>query len=257
VGTVEPRSMLQVVQSVKCAVDPDEVFQQSTIQALLEGCFDGTTTFGEVARHGDFGLGTFHSLQGEMIALDGGFYQARDGGVVNEVSPDQTTPFAVVKFFHPTLSKELKGDLNLSTVTDAVDALLEDKTDCYAVKIHGDFDKVEGRAIQPVTKPYPPLAQATQSEFSRQNVSGTMVGFRFPTDVQGLNVPGYHLHFISDDRTFGGHVFAISASCVTIEIDETAILHLALPSGIANPENLSEEQASALHKVEFQKRVAD
>ena len=49
-------------------VDDDTVFQTSTISALLDGAYEGDVTFGELARHGDFGLGTLQQLDGEMIA---------------------------------------------------------------------------------------------------------------------------------------------------------------------------------------------
>jgi len=50
------------------------LFQTSTIDALLEGEYDGDISFAELEERGDFGLGTLEALDGEMIALDGGFY---------------------------------------------------------------------------------------------------------------------------------------------------------------------------------------
>lgn len=46
-----------------------ELFQYSTLEALLGGVYDGEVTVGELLTHGDFGLGTFNSLDGEMIIL--------------------------------------------------------------------------------------------------------------------------------------------------------------------------------------------
>jgi len=242
--------MLKIVESVQTILDPDEAFQTSTIAGLLEGRFQGSLTLEELARHGDFGLGTFDSLQGEMVACDGEFYQVRDGGVARLVSPDQTTPFAMVKFFRTDKTRELKGDLDLNAIHEAVDALTPVESGCVAVRVSGLFHKVEARAIQPVSEPFPPLAEATQSEFSKESVKGSLIGFRFPADAAGLNVPGYHLHFLSDDRTFGGHAFAVTASEVLIEIDTASQLHLALPPGVENPEELSEELKGTLHAIE-------
>src|ERR671930_2553468 len=73
--------------------DPHVLFQASTIGALLEGAFEGDVTFAELAERGDLGLGTLNALDGEMIALDGGFYQARVDGSVRAVAVDERTPF--------------------------------------------------------------------------------------------------------------------------------------------------------------------
>lgn len=52
---------------------PHEIFQLSTINALLEGVFDGNMSYGQLKQHGDFGIGTFNGLDGEMIAFDAAF----------------------------------------------------------------------------------------------------------------------------------------------------------------------------------------
>src|SRR5436190_10893345 len=92
-----------------CASRPDALFQYSTINALLTGVYDGDMTFGELRRYGDFGLGTFNALDGEMIALDGRYYQVTADGAVQPVRDDMRTPFAVVAHFHPGASQTLKN----------------------------------------------------------------------------------------------------------------------------------------------------
>src|SRR5207249_10961718 len=82
----------------------DTLVQYSTINALLTGVYDGDMTFGELRRHGDFGLGTFNALDGEMIALDGRYYQITADGAVKPVRDDVRTPFAVVTHFYPGAS---------------------------------------------------------------------------------------------------------------------------------------------------------
>ena len=52
--------------------EPHVIFQTSTIDALLDGAYDGEVTFGQLRDHGDFGLGTFEACDGEMIAVEGG-----------------------------------------------------------------------------------------------------------------------------------------------------------------------------------------
>ena len=83
------------------------LFQTSTIDALLRGEYDGDVDFAELGGRGDFGLGTLEALDGEMVALDGSFYQVKADGRAYEIDPRARTPFAVVTFFEPTLSRTL------------------------------------------------------------------------------------------------------------------------------------------------------
>src|ERR1700757_1765539 len=76
-----------------------EVYQTSTMGALLDGVYDGDVTIRELLRHGDFGLGTFNGLDGEMLVLDGVCYQLRSDGSAQVAESDQRTPFGVVTWF--------------------------------------------------------------------------------------------------------------------------------------------------------------
>ena len=57
-----------------------EVYQTSTMGALLDGVYDGDVTIAELLTHGDFGLGTFNHLDGEMVVLDGVCHHLRSDG---------------------------------------------------------------------------------------------------------------------------------------------------------------------------------
>ena len=76
-----------------------------------------------------------------------------------------------------------------------------------------------------------PLVQvaAQQPEFERRDVTGTLVGFWTPEYAGRLNVPGYHLHFLSDDRKFGGHLLECTGSNLRLEIQRRGVYQLALP----------------------------
>src|ERR1700733_13521180 len=76
-----------------------EVYQTSTMAALLDGIYDGDVTIAELLGHGDFGLGTFNHLDGEMVVLDGTCYRLRADGSATVAGPDDLTPFAAVTQF--------------------------------------------------------------------------------------------------------------------------------------------------------------
>jgi len=211
------------------AEQPGELFQVSTLDALSLGIFQGSVSFAQLREHGNFGVGTFDGLDGEMVALDGRFYQIRSDGSVSRVENTNTTPFAVVTNFHGTQSAVIHGPAARQDVLSGIDQLLESGNYFYAVKIHGDFISVTARSVPKQTEPYPTLAAAIaqQSVFPLQSVRGTLVGFRSPVFVKGINQPGYHFHFISDDQRSGGHALDFVALNATIEI-ETIRQHLTL-----------------------------
>jgi acetolactate decarboxylase len=183
-----------------------ELYQTSLMSALMAGIYDGEATYGQIREFGDFGLGTFNDLDGEMVGFDGTFYQLRSDGSARPVTSDQKTPFAVVTFFQPEQELEVvqpmtKGDL-IEAIEKATDANL-----FSAVRVDGIFDEVRTRTVQRQAKPFPPLTEATkhQAEKVFTNVEGTLVGFRTPTYAQGIGVAGFHFHFLRQDKQAGGH----------------------------------------------------
>jgi len=205
--------------------------QVSTLDALLVGAYGGQITYGELKRFGDFGLGTFDSLDGEMVAVDGDFYQIRYDGKVYPVSDSMTTPFAAVTFFDYDRKIELPEGTDYESLRKIVDGAIPTPNLFYAIRLDGVFSYLKTRSVPPQKKPYPPLVEVTkeQPEFEFENVTGTIVGFRCPPFVQGINLAGYHLHFLSEDKTGGGHVLVFSLKEGVISLDTTADFYLMLP----------------------------
>ena len=200
----------------------DVLFQISAFNTFSSGKYDGTTRFSELATHGDFGIGTLDGLDGEMIALNGVFYQVPIDGKPVQLSPSALTPYATVTFFDADQSLHVNG-LNYSQLTSYISHTLPDDETIYAIKIFGAFDYAKTRSVPVQTPPYPPLSEAVsdQAVFDLTNVSGTAVGFYFPESMSGVDFAGYHLHFLTDDRTSGGHMLDCVIRNATIEIDCT------------------------------------
>ena len=51
------------------------IYQTSLMSALISGVYEGQITMAELLKHGDFGLGTFNNLDGELVALNSKIYQ--------------------------------------------------------------------------------------------------------------------------------------------------------------------------------------
>jgi acetolactate decarboxylase len=211
--------------------EPHVLFQASTIAALLEGAYEGDLTFAELAEHGDLALGTLNGLDGEMIALDGRFFRADVDGSVTPVEGSARTPFAVVVAFEAAVDVEVAGG-DLDHLLAEIDAR-SDSAAC-ALRLDGDFELVRARSVPRQRPPYRPLAEvaAEQHVFELADVRGTLVGFRFPDYASGLEPPGHHLHFISEDRSRGGHVLGCRARRGRLRIDPSSDLHVELPPGV-------------------------
>jgi acetolactate decarboxylase len=236
--------------------EPHVLFQASTIAALLEGSYEGDLSFAELAEHGDLGLGTLDRLDGEMIALDGRFYRADVDGDVTEVAAEAKTPFAVVTDFAPSLDAQIEGPLEHDDLLAELDRLIPPDTASCAIRIDGRFELVRARSVPRQSPPYRPLTEvvAEQHVFELADVAGTMLGFRFPDYAEGIEVSGYHLHFISEDRSRGGHVLgSCSAGRLRVRLDPSSDLHVELPAGVelADPELASTTHA-AIEQVERQ-----
>ena len=229
------------------------LFQTSTIDALLEGKYDGDVSFADLAARGDFGLGTLDALDGEMIALDGDFYVVRADGRALPVGERTRTPFAVVTFFEPNLSRTLDTPMDLGTLCSLLNRLVGGEASCYAVRVDGRFERVKTRSVPRQRKPYPPLAQVVEHQptFELRDVSGSLVSFRFPRYAQGLNVAGYHFHFITEDRSAGGHVLELELAGGELRVDAEADLRLELPPGVDLPTpDTTDAKKDALDRIE-------
>jgi acetolactate decarboxylase len=234
--------------------DRDVLFQISTIDALMQGVYDGIMPVSELRKRGDFGIGTFDALDGEMIVLNGIVYQAKADGRMYPAADTQTTPFATVTFFDRDRTAATEKSMNFSEFSSAMENRLPSRNIVYAMRMHGTFPFLKVRAIPAQHKPYPALAEASknQSVYTYSGSTGTIVGFYTPVFFKGVNVAGYHLHFISDDKKTGGHILEIVVpSNTTVEYDITPGFAMSLPtSGDFAGVDLSGDLTGDLAKVE-------
>jgi acetolactate decarboxylase len=220
-----------------------ELYQTSLMSALIAGIYEGEATYGQIRKYGDFGLGTFNDLDGEMVGFDGTFYQLRSDGSARPVTGDQKTPFAVVTFFQP----EQELDVEQMTKSDLL-AMIEKATNANlfsAVRVDGVFEEVRTRTVQRQDRPFPPLTEATkhQAEKIFTNVQGTLAGFRTPTYAQGIGVAGFHLHFLRQDKQAGGHALDYRIRAGKVQICTAHDLQVELPASAEFLKTNFEDQA--------------
>lgn len=209
----------------------ETLFQTSPFNTFALGNYDGDVTFGELAEHGDFGLGTLNGLSGEMIALNGVFYQIPVEGEPRQISPSEKTPHATVTFFEADQTCYVADAINYSELTEYISGLLPSENAIYAIKVSGNYDYAKTRSVPLQVKPYQPLTEAikNQTVFTLDNIVATAVGFWFPISMDGVDVTGYHLHLITNEYSAGGHLLNCIVRNATIEIDQTNKFNMILP----------------------------
>jgi acetolactate decarboxylase len=214
-------------------------FQAGTLDALMAGSYDGDLTVGELLSHGDLGVGTVAALDGELVVVDGAAFVVDGEATVHPVPDDRTTPFAVVCRFAPVAEAALGGPLTLAALHERIERLAPTGAEVLAVRVDGAFSQLRLRSVVRQQRPYPPLAEVTahQREWVVSSAEGSLVGFRFPDASAGLEVPGFHLHFLAADRSTGGHVLDLVLEDGRVQVDVADELHVELPPhvGLGRP----------------------
>lgn len=222
-----------MISSSKFDSTQNRIYLSSPINALVEGIYEQNVSLSEIQKYGDFGLGTFNDLDGEMVMMDGEIYRVAGNGVVETMGPDVRTPFACVTFFRSMSHEDSHGAMTYPQFLEWLMALIPSPNLFYAFRVEGEFIQVKTRSVSKQDS-YRPLVEvaAEQQEFEFHEVRGTLVGFYTPVFMASLNVPGLHLHFLSTDRTQGGHLISCHVKQVRADIQFLYTLELALPLSV-------------------------
>ena len=206
------------------------IYLCSPINALVEGIYEENVLLSEVLRHGDFGLGTFDDLDGEMVILDGRVYQISSDGHVAKVDTNRHTPFAAVTFYTPVRHEEINLEMPYDEFLAWLSRLFISPNLFYAIRIEGEFKHIKARSV-PKQANYHPFVEVTheQTVFDFINIEGTLAGFFTPAFLSSLSVPGLHLHFLSADLRHGGHVLECVPRKARVSIQLIHKLELSLP----------------------------
>lgn len=208
----------------------DVLYQHGTLALLVPGLYDGTMSISELLTHGDTGIGTADGLDGEVVILEGKAYQISGKGKVREMSPDELTPFANVHFDDATNDYD-RQDMTSDALEQEIFKAHPFANQFFAYRVVGTFSHVETRAIDKQKPPYPPLAEAAKSQhiFKADDVAGTLIGYYSPDLYQGTTSAGFHVHFLSDDHKFGGHVLAYALKEGKVSLQTFSDFNLHLP----------------------------
>jgi acetolactate decarboxylase len=210
---------------------------------------------GTLREHGDLGLGTFEHLDGEMVIVDGQCFHVRSDGSVRACDDEVLSPFAVITRLAPEAAVTLAQCPDRSHLTSRCDALRPSDNFFFALRVDGYFADAHTRAMCRTDEGVPLVqAAAVQPGFELHDVSGTLIGFWTPEYAKTLNVPGYHLHFVSDDRQSGGHLLQCRGAHLRLQIQREGDDRIALPETEEFfTADLRRDPAAALAKAEGEK----
>ncbi|MCE7060769.1 acetolactate decarboxylase [Dyadobacter sp. CY343] len=235
-------------------VDQDFMYQYSIIDALMAGVFDGDLNIASLKTKGDFGVGTFNKVDGELIINNGKVYKVSHDGSVKVARDMDSTSAAFVKFFKADTVITIAGEnLSYEKVQEHLVSILN-PNGIYALRITGKFSEMTTRAASPAKPPYKTLSEhlkTNQAVFELKNTQGICNGFLLPPYLARTNVPGFHLHYVADDLKSGGHIFKFKTNSIRVEID---LAKGFIIENNTNPEfkavNLKPDRGEELKKIE-------
>ena len=214
-------------------------YQVSTLQALILGFSKSVITVGELLRHGDLGLGTFEDVDGEMIVLDGKCYRAKNNGEVVLAEDTRGVPFASVCRFQSHRREDVGKMDTIEQLKEWLTLQIEEDfglNSMYAVRVDGEFSKIDARSESGTQAHHVTLKDAlsiTQKAFIFENRKGSLVCVYYPDYMDGINAAGWHMHFLSEDKRNGGHVFDVSMTCGNVAFYRITSLEVRIPDSPA------------------------
>jgi acetolactate decarboxylase len=211
----------------------NKLYQYGEADSFLAGLYeDSTFSVSQIARHGDFGLGAPNMLDGELIVYQGKAYQTKANGKTTLLSQQAKASLLLVTFFKADTSFYITSANNKKEAFEQIDRYLNKRNAAYVIKISGSFGLVKTRAFPPVEKkPYLPLAQMLDKQhfFTFSNTGGVLAGYKLPPYLNGVSIADYHFHFLSDDKTMGGHMTEFAGKSLKVKIAELHTFEMRLP----------------------------
>ena len=213
-------------------MEDNHVYQFSLVNALMAGVVDSGISVEALLAKGNQGIGTFARMNGELLMLDGKVYQLLAEGKTRVADETDQIPYAVGTKFVPqtTVDVELKSK-------ESVDQVLNDfnkhSANVFMIyRFDGRFRKLKCRTVRGQEYDGQPLSELGKNQHVQnyEDIVGTIVGFRTPEIWQGFFVAGEHMHFLSDDKTVGGHILELTDATGKMSMATATNVHIELPS---------------------------
>jgi alpha-acetolactate decarboxylase len=231
----------------------NNLYQYSILSALMEGICRTGISVKDTLANGNHGLGTVPNLNGEIVIIDGEAYHFPPGEQLRKVEESDIFPFVMVTQFHPTMEKVLTS-LSMALLQKALEPLLPSRQNCFlSIRVIGTFNHLKFRVVAGQSRPRESLAELAKRQRvkSLENIEGTLFGFWSPAFSGGFSVPGFHLHFLSKEKTEGGHIMDFEAGETSLQAATIGKYTVELPQNEEfNEDVIGYVQAEELHGAE-------
>ncbi|KUL89541.1 hypothetical protein ZTR_04468 [Talaromyces verruculosus] len=207
------------------------LYQYSLISCLMHEIFSDGVPANEILEKGTHGLGTVAELDGEIVVIDSQAYHFTTTGNVRCLTKNDTVPFAMMTRFQPSTVRYLTC-LTQKRLWECLYPLVgPEKNYFLAVQIEARFECLTIRVIPKRNSADETLTalEKRQEMQTVENSTGILFGFWSPEYTQGFSVPGFHLHYLSEDRKIGGHVLDFEALKAKVSAAILKKYHLELP----------------------------
>lgn len=207
-----------------------KIYQFSTIGALMSGYFLPDEDIYKVCSCSSIGLGCSANLNAEMTIFNGTPYTATAEQSTETPKAPLDVPFYQVTDFNNFHEYNI-GEASFKTLEQFVRTVMPLNNNFIALRIEAIFHTLKLR------RPY-----SSNSERSIQEVSGNqevltydeikghLIGFWTPEMFGRISVPGFHLHFLSDDKSTSGHVLDYHFSSAILQIEEKNVIEITHPT---------------------------
>ena len=235
----------------------ESLYQVGTLQALLKGLYHSTVTVKVSRQHADTGVGCGVGV-GEVIALDGYYFCTDEKGYTKKLSDKDGLPFFTGAKFKPTIKYTVRDITSIGELEKTIEQHTKSDNIFYLIRVDGFFREVYARSEDRIKDPakYKPLLEwmeTHQNKYYFKGIKGTLVAVKSPDIIKNIGVPGYHVHFINNTRSVGGHVFDVQIENGSVEIQPLYSMNLILPRTkefLAQNMFVNSIDQAGLHKLE-------
>lgn len=200
-------------------LDRHALYQSTPLAYLQAGNYNTSITVEQFKSIGNFGIGIFDGFDGEAVMLNGVVYQINSSGRMS-IPPDTTKLlFGSCMLFDVEKRFTMRNVPSYADFQKSLQGYFSTNQHIRAIQVEGTFNSIHVSCTEKQTPPYRPFSEASRyaKEYTWKDVRGTLVGFWTPPTVpEAVMTTGFHLQFVSEDKTIGGHVIDFQADKLTI-----------------------------------------
>ena len=200
-------------------LDRHALYQSTPLAYLQAGNYNTSITTGQFKSIGNFGIGTFDGFAGEAVMLDGAVYQITSNGKITRPPDSAKLFFGSCMLFDVEKRFTMRNVPSYTDFQKALQAYFSTNLHIRAIQVEGTFKSIRVSCVEKQTPPYKPFSEASRQAkvYTWKEMRGTLVGIWTPPSVpEAVMAPGFHMKFISEDKTMGGHVVDFQADKLTI-----------------------------------------